>query len=121
MIRHLALIRYPDGVSKEEGERWYLGTHTQEAKNLKGLCSYLTWKSEDSLERPRGQRWDRVTVLGFKELAAWREAQDAAPLWTHAPYGTRGFLAEPIFIPDSPQYDFLRDGSKLSDAGKPAR
>ena len=40
MIRCIFLLRYRDGVSVEEGDRWYLGTHTQEAKRIKGLVRY---------------------------------------------------------------------------------
>ena len=43
MLRYVCLLGYPDGVPVEEGERWYLGTHTQEAKHLRGLRRYVTW------------------------------------------------------------------------------
>ncbi len=109
MIHWLALIRYPEAVSIEEGDRWYLSTHTQEAKHVEGLCRYLTWRADESTAQRPGRPWHRLTELGFASFEAWREAQDRAKLWTPAPWGQPGMLAESIFIGDKPQYDFLRD------------
>jgi len=32
ILRWYRLIKYPDGVSVEDGEKWYLNVHSQEAK-----------------------------------------------------------------------------------------
>jgi hypothetical protein len=130
MLRWLFLLRYPDQITAEEGERWYLGTHTQEAKHLKNLESYKTWRGlalPDELrpgtaEERRRTPWYRVTELGFKDFAAWKEGQDqrreqqlarGEPVWTPPPYGWPGFISETIFIGDEPEYDFLKESPRV--------
>lgn len=118
MIRWLYLFKYPDGVPKEEGERWYLGTHSQEAKQMAdhGMVGYKTWKGQktpyadpyQTVERLN--EWDRVTELVFPDFDAFHHATiDHAVTYTPPPYGGGGFLAHTIFIPEEPEYDFLRD------------
>jgi hypothetical protein len=126
MLRWLFLIRYPDQITAEEGERWYLGTHTQEARHLENLESYKTWKGlvlPDELrpgtaEARPGTPWYRVTELGFKDFAAWKEGQDqrreqqlakGQPVWTPPPYNWPGFISERIFLSDQPEYDLLKE------------
>ncbi len=121
MIRWMFLLRYPEGVSMEEGERWYLGTHTQEAKRMKGLVRYRSWKLDTAPERvadegnparnlERLNRWHRMTELGFSSWEASRERVIDHPQdYTPPPYGPPGFHSETIFIGDRPDYDFLRE------------
>lgn len=121
MLRWIFLLRYPEGVGKDAGERWYLGTHTQEAKQMIGLRRYLSWRAEQppanladnaSARRPA---WDRLTELAFADWDAWREgAVEKMPRWTPAPYGPAGFLSETIFIRQQPQVDFLRVTPRLA-------
>ena len=117
MIRWLYLFKYPDEVAKIDGERWYLGTHSQEAKRMAdhGLAAYRTWKGlkspydEPFQTRESLNRWDRVTELAFPDWEAFRNATtDHGITYTPAPYG-RGFESHTIFIEDEPDYDFLRD------------
>lgn len=124
MLRWLFFLRYPDGVSKADGERWYLGTHTQEAKHLLGLRRYRSWAPLKATTAPtwttveRLNRWDRVTELGFDNWEAWFEAAvKHVPAYSPAPYGPRGFESESIFIGDSPDNDFL--GNSPSPGGLP--
>lgn len=125
MIRWVFLLRYPDGVDIKEGERWYLGTHTQEAKHMKGLCRYVTWKAQPAPEAMPGRtieqlkQWVRLTEVCFVDWDAWREAVIEKPLtFTPAPWAdparvTKGtaasFIAETIFVGDAPEYDFLTE------------
>jgi hypothetical protein len=127
MIHWLFLLRYPDHVPFDEGERWYLGTHVPEAKQLKGLVLYRSWRAIEvpeemrrgtAEERPGRLRWQRLTELGFRDLDAWKEGQELrrlnaessnSPVWTPPPYGWPGFHSETIFIGDKPEYDFLTE------------
>ena len=118
MLRWVFLLRYPDGVSQEDGERWYLGIHTQEAKRLLGLRRYRTWRAKKAVVAPpwttveRLNRWDRVTELGFDSWQAWHDAAVThVPEYIRAPYGPRGFESEVIFIDDAPDHDFLGNSS----------
>ena len=115
MLRWVFFLRYPDGVSKDDGERWYLGTHTQEAKHLQGLRRYRSWKALKASTAPPWttvdslNRWDRVTELAFDDWDGWHEAAvKHVPEYTPAPYGARGFEFETIFIQDERDDDFLR-------------
>jgi hypothetical protein len=125
MIRWVFLLRYPEGVSIDEGERWYLGTHTQEAKLQKGLCRYVTWKLEPAPVATPGRsletlnRWVRLTEVCFTDWEAWRQSNVENPgKYTPAPWadpakvqrGTAAsFISETIFIGDRPEYDLLRE------------
>jgi hypothetical protein len=128
------LLRYPEGVSIEEGDRWYLGTHTQEAKKQPGLQHYRTWKGLSAPEGVPGRpvevlnRWVRLTELGYPDWDTWREAIIRHPLsYTPAPWAkpdqvTRGtsasFIAETLFIGDHPDRDMLAGTAPTSDGAK---
>ena len=43
MIRFVHKFNYAEGVSKEEGEKWYQGTHVPEARKLPGVPAYRSW------------------------------------------------------------------------------
>lgn len=121
MIRWLYLFKYPEGVPLAEGERWYLETHTQEAKRMAdhGLIGYRTWKG---LEAPFGtpsrtreqlNEYKRVTELVFPDWEAFRAAVvESGITYTPAPYG-RGFEYKTIFLAEEPEYDLLRDIPRL--------
>ena len=56
MVKFVWLFRYPEGVSVEEGDKWYLGVHAQQGKVAPGLKKYLTWKVLDVPERAAFRR-----------------------------------------------------------------
>jgi hypothetical protein len=121
MLRWVFLIKYPDGVSPEEGEAWYLGTHATEARRQKGLRRYLTWKLEPAPEGGAGRTqeqlntWVRMTELGYDDWDAWHEAIVANPLqYTPAPWAVQqegtasaSYMSQTIFVGDEPQFDLL--------------
>jgi hypothetical protein len=117
LIRWLFILRYPENISKEQGEDWYLGTHTQEAKLMHGLRRYVSRKAQpvpDELAGVARQKWDRLTELAFADWAAWEDgAVSRMPDWTPPPYGNPGFLSETVFIREEPEYDFLREVPKV--------
>lgn len=113
LARWLFLLRYGENTTEEAGESWYLGTHTQEAKHMRGLARYVSWKASP---RPAGitgsmpSRWHRLTELAFEDMAAWEDgAVLNMPHWTPPPYGQPGFLSETVFTCEEPEFDFLRD------------
>ena len=121
MIRWLYLIKYPEGVPVDQGERWYLGTHTQEAKEMAehGLARYRTWKA---LEAPFGagsksrdelNTYKRMTELAFPDWDSFKAALIDNPReYTGASYG-RPFEYQTIFVGDEPEYDLLKDVPKV--------
>ncbi|MDA2989351.1 MAG: hypothetical protein O2815_09770 [Actinomycetota bacterium] len=123
MIRWIFLIKYPEGVSVEHGEAWYLETHVAEARHLKGLRRYLTWKLEPAPEGGAGRtreqlnQWVRMTELVFDDWDAWHDAIVAnPPQFTPAPWAVQqdgtasaSYISETIFVTDAPQFDLLGD------------
>ena len=114
-MRWLFLFKYPEGVSKEDGERWYLGAHTQEAKKMvaNGLVSYKTWKAVPSPYETSGRlnlnEWDRVTELGFEDFESFRRATENGGPFTPPPYGPHGFIAHTIFLHEEEEFDLLNE------------
>jgi hypothetical protein len=123
VIRWMYLFKYPEGVSVEDGERWYLGTHTQEAKQMAahGLIGYRTWKA---LKAPFGagsrtqeqlNEWERVTELVFEDWDAFDAAMKNSGITYTAPsYGPKGFIYQTIFLGEEPEYDLLREVPDVS-------
>jgi|TARA_B110000483_G_scaffold221459_1_gene277466 hypothetical protein len=129
MLRWMFFIQYPDGVSLEEGEAWYLETHMPEAQQMKGLRSYRTWKLEPAPEGGAGRTkeqlnaWVRMTELGFDDWDAWHEAVVANPpqttpaSWAVQQDGTTSasYVSETIFVSDEPQVDMFAQVNSASD------
>ncbi len=114
MVKFVWLFRYPEGVSVEEGDKWYLGVHAQQGKVAPGLKKYLTWKVLDVPERPT--QFARVTELWWDDLDSWRKGslQEMKKLQRAAPWGRVGFegsglVAEPVCVNVEPEYDLLKE------------
>jgi hypothetical protein len=112
------MFKYPDGVPVAEGEKWYLETHTQEAKRMAdyGLVGYRTWQGLEapfgagSRSREQLNEYKRVTELVFPDWDSFRKATTESGItYTTAPYGSKGFVYNTIFLPEQPQFDLLRD------------
>lgn len=43
MIRFVHHFNYADGVTREEGDAWYLNEHASQARKLPGLVGYVSW------------------------------------------------------------------------------
>ena len=114
-LRWVFLMRYPDGVALEDGEKWYLNVHTQEAKQMPGLLRYISYKAiKDS---PIKTPWVRMTELWFKDYDAFRKAtfesgiKYTAPAW--AKENQRWLEVVSSFIGYEPEVDFLREKPRL--------
>ena len=55
-IRWLMLLRYPDGVSQEEGEEWFLRVHAPEVAAQPGLVRFMSYKAIQDVGNVPG-RW----------------------------------------------------------------
>lgn len=89
-IRFVSFMSYPKGVSREEGEKWFLETHVPEVCNLPGLLRFFTHKAYDKFHSPipladdvpdfanfEGlffHQWDRVNEMWFESNSAWTKA-----------------------------------------------
>ena len=131
-IRWLMLIRYPDGVPKDEGEDWFLRVHAPEVAAQPGLARFMSYQALQDIGHVPGRwrpdtappagnikpEWDRVLELWNETFDDWREGVAAAtdhctrPEWATQPqYPFLRHYEElaSTFILERPNDDFLRD------------
>ena len=118
MIRFVHLFNYAEGVSKEEGEKWYLGEHVPQAKKLSGVVRYRSWPWVDAgipypspgAPTPFNQ-FVRRSELCFEDVGAALNALKSSPaLWIPSAAGTPGFREfECMLLGEEPEYNMLRD------------
>jgi hypothetical protein len=131
-LRWLVLFRYPDGVSREQGEEWFLGTHAREVARQPGLCRFVSYQVIlESLKVPgRWQpgvlpsadrvktSWDRVVELWYETFDDWRDSViTSPPAYTKPAWATWGeypFVKPSIdfvstFLLERPSDDYLKD------------
>jgi hypothetical protein len=133
IIRWVQIIRYPDGVSTEDGEKWFLNIHAKEALKQQGLLKFASYRvltevgekmmqmmqksmgasSGGGAAMPKTKTWARVNEYWYKDMDAWRKAVlDAPPAYTAPSWGGTYPFVEMIstFIPYMNDIDFLKGG-----------
>ena len=126
------LLRYPDGVSGEEGEDWFLRVHAPEVASQPGLVRFFSHKVLQNIGSVPGRwrpdtmapestvktRWDRAMELWYETFEDWRRAVVGRTLaYTRPAWATQDaypFLRPyeelaSTFILERPNDDFLRD------------
>ena len=116
ILRWLNAIKYPAGVSVEEGDDWYINVHAPEVCAQKGLKRFFSSKAI----APHVGPWARVSELWYEDANSWRQAViEQPPHYTPPPWARHAaypFL-EPwvdfisMFILERPTNDFKRDYS----------
>jgi len=133
VLRWYVLMRYPERVSFEEGENWFLNVHKKEVSNQPKLTRFFsrkvlkptpplpgTWRPGDLelMKKDAMPRWDRVIELWYETFDDWRES-----VLTNPPAYTKPEWAShpqyPFFVPgeewvstfvlERPTDEFLRD------------
>ena len=110
IMRWYQILKYPDGVSVEEGEKWYLEVHSQEAKEQPGLLRYVSHRVME--KPPIVTPWHRVAEMWYEDFDAWRKAViDSPPKYTPPSWRKEEPFVDMIstFVPYKPDVDFLRD------------
>lgn len=114
ILRWVQVFKYPEGVSLEEGDKWYLGVHSAEAKRQPGLLRYVSHRVPD--DAPFKTPWLRVSELWYRDFAAWHEAMSKTatdytkPRWSAA-YPFVDMIS--TFVSYKPDVDFLRDNPAI--------
>jgi hypothetical protein len=126
ILKWVTFIQYPEGVSKEEGEKWFLEVHAKEAATQPGLLKFVSHSVvelgnaglppgmdlEDlPAEMPPMKTWVRMCEYWYTDLDAWRKAVlDSPPDYTAPSWGgTYPFVdMASTFIPYFPDVDFLK-------------
>jgi len=110
ILRWYQVLKYPDGVSVEDGEKWYLDVHSQEAKEQPGLLKYVSHRVMEN--PPIDTPYVRVTEMWYENFDAWRKAViDSPPKYTTPPWGGEYPFVDMVstFLPYKPDVDFLKD------------
>ncbi|MBB6093490.1 hypothetical protein HNQ60_002371 [Povalibacter uvarum] len=109
-VRWVYFVRYPAGVSVDDGERWFLQVHAPQLSKLPGLRRFVSYKSADPLTR--ADAWVRMCELWFDDYDAWRAALlDTPPAFT-APRWSGDFPytdTVSIFTGAQADMDFMRE------------
>jgi hypothetical protein len=132
VLRWYVLLKYPDDVTREEGEDWFLNVHAGEVMKQPGLYRFFSYKViKEPISLPGvwapGKTpppdtvlhdWDRVCELWYETFDDWRKSViEAPPHYTRpswAKYEKYPFLEPYIdfvcsFILERPNDEFLRD------------
>lgn len=115
IVRWVTIIRYPDGVSVEDGEKWFLELHSKEAVKQPGLLKFVSYRVADfhdgGIQEVRGRTWERVCEYWYTDFDAWRKAiLESPPEYTTPSWGGKYPFVEmtSTFIPYSHDVDFLK-------------
>ena len=92
MIRALYLVKYPQGVSAEEVERFFLDVHMREQRAVPGLRRYLSYRNQLGPDEylMAGERYDRMIELWFDDPEAYRQYRISRREFTPAPWAPPG-------------------------------
>jgi|WetSurMetagenome_2_1015567.scaffolds.fasta_scaffold239868_1 hypothetical protein len=137
ILRWVQIICYPDNVSTEEGEKWFLNVHAQDALKQPGLMKFVSYRvlteAGDKMMKlmmksgglpavtqgatasgvPKTKNWVRVNEYWYKDFDAWRKAVlDSPPKYTAPSWGGQYPYVEMIstFLPYTHDVDFLKGG-----------
>jgi len=132
VLRWYVLCKYPNGVTNEEGEDWFLNVHANEVMKQPGLYRFFSYQViKEPISLPGvlapGKvpppdtilaSWDRVCELWYETFDDWHKSViEAPPRYTKpswAKYDKYPFL-EPFvdfvcsFILERPNDEFLRE------------
>lgn len=78
ILRWVQIIKYPDNVSVEEGEKWFLNVHAQEALKQQGLIKFVSYRVLTEIG-------DKMMKLMMKSGGLPAVTQSAAPAGMPAP------------------------------------
>jgi hypothetical protein len=116
ILRWVSIIKYPQGVPVEEGEKWFLDVHSKEVMQQPGLNCYFSYKAMSPPGRP--PEFIRLNEQWYEDFDSWKKAViDAPPKYTKpswAKYDKYPFLEPYIdfcstFLLEKPTNNFLRD------------
>ena len=131
ILRWVTVFRYPDGVSVEEGEDWYLNVHVPEVMKQPGLTrffstkAYISGKSilpqaDDFAEHENlfFKQWHRVSELWYENNNGWVDSilknppHYTKPTWATCdtyPFMIPGSEFISTFILERPDHDFIKE------------
>ena len=116
-FRFVIAMKYPDGVSEEEGERWFHDAFIPAMQNQKDLLRGFSYRAVS----PHVTPFTRIVELWYRDSNTWaRNWVDAKPGIAAPPWAAgqmNGMYLTPyqdmvsIFLEEAPERDFLRQGT----------
>ncbi len=142
ILRWVTVFRYPDGVSVEEGEDWYLNVHVPEVMKQPGLHRFFSHKvnitgkpplphmdesggdTKDFMEHEDlfFKQWHRVSEMWYDNNNGWVDSilknppQYTKPSWAshdQYPFMIPGKEFISTFILEKPDHDFVKEATSL--------
>lgn len=110
ILRWIRFIKYPEGVSLRDGEKWYLEVHSREIKTQSGLLKYVSHRTLES--SPVLNPWHRIEELWYQDFETWRKANiEGKPNYTLPAWKKPEpfFDMASTFVRYKPDVDFLKD------------
>lgn len=130
VLRWLIAFKYPEGVSVEQGDDWFLNVHAEEVARQPGLTRFFSYRVLASRRFGEGGRpsflhpestmiggWHRVSEQWYEDASGWaRSVVESPPSYTAPPWATYHqypFLEPGVdfistFILERPSDDWLR-------------
>lgn len=131
VLRWVQLIKYPQGVDKEEADRWYVEVFAPEACRQRHMYRFFSTKTIrkglhlpghiapadlDSFAEQTDPNWDRFSEMWYESYADWREdvilhpPAYTAPPWAQQaefPFLTPRTNFVSSFLLEKPSDDYL--------------
>jgi len=116
ILRWITVFKYPEGISCDAGDDWYINVHAKEVAEQPGLKRFFSFGAVDPSSRVGP--FMRVSELWYENHSAWRKAviesppKYTKPEWTtidHYPFLEPDVDFISTFILERPECDFLRD------------
>jgi hypothetical protein len=63
LFRWVQIIRYPDNISIEEGEKWFLNVHAKEAIKQPGLIKFVSYRTLTEASEKMNQLMSQFTTI----------------------------------------------------------
>lgn len=117
VVRFVVAMKYPEGVSEAEGEKWFHDALVPALAKQKDLLRGFSYKAIS----PHVTPFNRIVELWYKDANTWtknwvtQQPDIPAPSW--AQEGQNGLYLSPykdmvsIFLEESPERDFLKQGT----------
>lgn len=105
--RWIVFFAYPEGVSAEQGESWFLATAAPELARLPGLRRFVAYRTVIE-----GQAYPRVMELWFDSYVDWKQAVvDHPPQLTPPGWGGEFPFVDVVsaFVGERPDVNFIDD------------
>lgn len=116
IIRWLTIFKYPEGVSVEEGDDWYINVHAPEVMEQPGLKRFFSFAAVEPSSKVGP--FARVSELWYENHSVWQHSVVDSPLkytppswaqWGHYPFLQPDVDFVSTFLLERPECNFLRD------------